>query len=65
MLCPEALKTYKNKIISGFSSFYQPKYKVESRYPYLYKRDINQLKINFKSITGALNINQNILTGTI
>ena len=57
MLCPEALKTYKNKISSDFGPFYQLKYRVGNRYLYLYKRDINRLKTDSKSITSALIIN--------
>ena len=57
MLCPEALKTYKNKINSGFGPFYWPKYRVGSQYSYLYKRDIGRLKTDSKSATGALIIN--------
>ena len=57
MLCPEALKTYKNKISSGFGSLYQPKYRVGSQYPYLYKKDVSRLKTDSKSVTGALIIN--------
>ena len=57
MLRPEALKTYKNRISSGFSPFYQSKYRVGSRYLYLYKKDVSQLKIDSESITGALIIN--------
>ena len=57
MLRPEALKTYENKISSGFGLFYQPKYRVENQYLYLYKRDISRLKIDFKSTTSILIIN--------
>ena len=57
MLRPEALKTCENKISSGFGPFYWLKYKVGSRYPYLYKRDIGRLKIDSESAISALIIN--------
>ena len=57
MIRSKALKTCENKISSGFSSFYWPKYKVGSQYPYLYKKDISWLKIDSKSATNILIIN--------
>ena len=47
----------KNKCIIILALFYRPKYRLGSRYPYLYKRDIGRLKINSKSITDILIIN--------
>ena len=57
MLRSKALKTYKNKISSGFGPFYQLKYRVESQYLYLYKRDISRLKIDSESAINVLIIN--------